>query len=323
VAPEPMKTRACVYHGMDWGGEADEAWIASDSCSLKDGLVPITWTSSPTLVKEGEGIFTSSAHAASPADAFQNGYSSLALWWAGQLTAQALASFGKCGVLAAQSLSRTLSSSRAPPESNKRTALAKTSLKQKRSTEPSFTTEVLSMHIRRGDSCMRWAQKRGDAGLQGGRPCFPTELYLEAARQMRDQYGFTTLHLATDSSAASKQVTQALSAEGWTVVALSYDRGSVGGSDAANAGKRVDQGTVYIEDRLKSGDPSLDAELVIGSLAAEMELLSSGAALVGTSSSWVTRLSFLAMVGRRGTTPPFIFLDAPFGCLNIRPCAIK
>jgi hypothetical protein len=148
-------------------------------------------------------------------------------------------------------------------------------------------------------------------------------MYLEAARQMRQQYGFTKLHLATDSSAASAQVSEVLGTEGWTVVNLGYDRGKVGGSDTVNEGRRVDQGTVYIEDRLKSGDPMLDPELVIGSLAAELELLSAGAALVGTSSSWVSRLAFLAMIGRRGTTPPFVFLDAPFGCLNIKSCAIK
>jgi hypothetical protein len=143
-------------------------------------------------------------------------------------------------------------------------------------------------------------------------------MYLEAARQMRQQYGFTKLHLATDSSAASVEVERALRAEGWTVVSLLYDRGGVGGSDVVNVGKEVDQGTVYIEDRLKAADPSLNKELVISSLAAELELLSAGAALVGTSSSWVSRLAFLAMIGRRGTTPPFVFLDAPFGCLEIK-----
>ena len=75
--------------------------------------------------------------------------------------------------------------------------------------------------------------------------------------------------------------------------------------------------------RGQAGDPTLDPELVIGSLAAEMGLLSGGHMLVGTSSSWVSRLAFLTMVARRGTTPPFIFLDGPFGCLGIKPCAVS
>ncbi len=85
----------------------------------------------------------------------------------------------------------------------------------------------------------------------------------------------------------------------------------------------MDRGTVYIEDRLKAKDASLDPELAIGSLAAELELLSTADTFIGTSTSQVTRLVFLMMMARKGTTPPFIFLDAPFGCLNIKACAVQ
>lgn len=172
---------------------------------------------------------------------------------------------------------------------------------------------------------MRWAKSFGDNSLQQGRPCFATDLYVKAAMMIRDKYGaklVSHVNLATDSANASISVASALQTQGFSVTTLNYDRSSVGGNDSANRGKKVDKGTVYIEDRLKEADPSLDPELVIGSLAAELELLSSSQFLIGTSSSWVTRLTFLAMIGRHGIIPPFIFVDSPFGCLNIKACAI-
>ena len=82
------------------------------------------------------------------------------------------------------------------------------------------------------------------------------------------------------------------------------------------------QGTVYIEDRLAAGQ--IDAALVFGSLFAELELLSSAQMVVGTAASWVSRLTFLMIVGRQGgRPPPFEWLDSPFGCLNIKPCPVK
>ena len=47
------------------------------------------------------------------------------------------------------------------------------------------------------------------------------------------------------------QVRALLETEGFGVVGLRFDRGLVGGRDGANAGKEVNKGTVYIEDRLK------------------------------------------------------------------------
>jgi len=32
LAPMPMEQRACVYGGVDWGGENTEAWLLKDSC---------------------------------------------------------------------------------------------------------------------------------------------------------------------------------------------------------------------------------------------------------------------------------------------------
>lgn len=151
---------------------------------------------------------------------------------------------------------------------------------------------------------------------------------------MQHAYGATTVLLATDSEDAASEVLASLSAPikvddandilpAMNVVQVLYDRRSVGGSSRVNNGKRVDQGTIYIEDRLKRKDPDLDTELVFSSLFAELKLLSSAHMLIGTSGSWVTRLVFFMITGRRGgRPPPFTFMDAPFGCLNIKPCAV-
>ena len=98
-----------------------------------------------------------------------------------------------------------------------------------------------------------------------------------------------------------------------SVVAVQYNRSSVGGASDVNLGKQGERGAVNIETRLRTGDPSLDRALVLSSLVAELDLLSSADALVGTSSSQVTRLAFLLIAARMGTVPPFSFLDAPFG----------
>jgi hypothetical protein len=347
LAPLPLNQRACVYGGVDWGGEHDEAWLLKDACPVQQfpaGLLAIGPTGSGSggggtaaFLRAGEDVLRSAVHASnSGSDQWPGGYSSASLWWAGQLAVHSLASFGKCSVLRAQQLlgGAAFNAPATPPmakasasasRSNGRGQAAKGKLggSSRSSVGSSGGGPIVSMHIRRGDSCMRWATKRGDWSLAGGRPCFATSLYLAAARQLRQQYGCTQLRLATDSAAAAAQVATALEAEDWTVTRLQYDRALVGGKEGANGGKRVDQGTVYIEDRLKGGDAGLDQELVIGSLLAELDLLSGGHILVGTSSSWVTRLAFLMMLGRRGTAPPFIFLDAPFGCLNIKSCTIK
>ena len=361
LAPMPMEQRACVYGGVDWGGENTEAWLLKDSCPSQQfplGLLASSssaWTATAGIeasvgsvasssgsgnladfLRRGEDVLRSAVQTSnSGSDQWPGGYSTGSMWWAGQLAVQSLASFGKCSVLRAQQLlggaafeeptapelatANTVANGRQQRGGNSPNSKGKFG----RSSEGNKKGPIVSMHIRRGDSCMRWAKKRGDNGLASGRPCYPTSLYLEAAKQLKQKYGCNRLRLATDSAGAAVQVAEVLEADGWAVTRLQYDRALVGGKEGVNRGKRVDKGTVYIEDRLKAGDQGLDPELVIGSLLAELDLLSGGHMLVGTSSSWVTRLAFLMMIGRRGTTPPFIFLDAPFGCLNIKSCTIK
>jgi len=161
IAPVPMQARACVFNGMDWGSGDAEAWLVQDSCAQLGGQVPTTWLPSQDyVVKAVEEILLPALYA-TPSDTFALGCSTSNLWWASQLTIQSLASFGKCSVLSAQLLKRH--SSAAPASS----AVSRHS---------SRTEEALSMQVRRGDSCMRWAHKRGDSRMRKGRPCFPTDM---------------------------------------------------------------------------------------------------------------------------------------------------
>jgi hypothetical protein len=289
---------------------------------------------SASFVKSGEEIVRSAVHTSVRSDDWSQGHSVAALWWAGQLTVNSLSSFGRCSLLAARSL-KPLTIYPSNSGGGKGIVDSMVDLKMKymsgggsklvKSGAGRLTSPLsIAMHIRRGDSCMRWTKVFGDNSMQQGRPCFATELYVKAAVMVRNKYGaqlVSHVNLATDSANASIAVSLALQKEGFSVTTLTYDRNSVGGNDSENRGKKVDKGTVYIEDRLKGADPSLDPELVIGSLAADLEMLSSSQFLVGTSSSWVTRLAFLAMIGRNGIIPPFVFVDAPFGCLNIKTCS--
>ena len=69
----------------------------------------------------------------------------------------------------------------------------------------------------------------------------------------------------------------------------------------------------YIEERRAAGEVPL--ELALGSMLADLELLSRADAFVGTSASWVSRLALLAIIGEKAAIPPFALLDAPFLCV--------
>jgi len=57
----------------------------------------------------------------------------------------------------------------------------------------------------------------------------------------------------------------------------------------------------------------LDRALTYASIVADLEVLGSCDAIVGTAASWVSRLIFLLIVGNTGRTPPHVFLDQRFG----------
>ena len=67
----------------------------------------------------------------------------------------------------------------------------------------------------------------------------------------------------------------------------------------------------FIEARNARGE--LDRALTYASIVADLEVLGSCDAIVGTAASWVSRLIFLLIVGNTGRTPPHVFLDQRFG----------
>ena len=56
-------------------------------------------------------------------------------------------------------------------------------------------------------------------------------------------------------------------------------------------------------------------DVALGSLLADLELLSRAEIFVGTSASWTSRLALLAIIGEQGAIPPFALLDAPLRCV--------
>jgi hypothetical protein len=223
-------------------------------------------------------------------------------WWAGQLAIHSLSSVGDCSAIAAYNLKAS---------SALETLIWRDPLQVHLD---GSNNHVLGMHVRRGDSCMRWASFVGDHVMHKkneSRPCYPTDMYLEAASEMSSRYGVKVLSLATDSALAEREIRAALEPEGWTVRSLRFDREVVGGEEGTNVGLVAnDPQNVFIEKRNQDG--TLDKELVIGSLLAELEMLSGATMLIGTSMSQVTRLAFHLITGRLGTVPPYTFLDISF-----------
>ena len=71
-----------------------------------------------------------------------------------------------------------------------------TSRKQSQTSLSSFPRAV-SVHVRRGDACMRWAEP-GDSSYEMGRPCYRTAHYVRAAEEMAEMYDADVALLATD-----------------------------------------------------------------------------------------------------------------------------
>jgi len=98
----------------------------------------------------------------------------------------------------------------------------------------------ISVHIRRGDACMRWAEP-GDSDYTMGRPCYRTEHYVRAAEELAARYSATVALLATDDPGVLEEVRRLSAAQsntgGSRSGANNGGSGSGGGSSGAeNAG---------------------------------------------------------------------------------------
>ena len=233
------------------------------------------------------------------------------LWWAAQQVRRVRASLGSCGREAVASLQRGV----LHPDGSITPLLRSDG-------DSRIPPPAIAIHIRRGDACERWAQP-GDASTHP-RPCFAVEHYLAAARRLlghlrrlhpgRHVAGRPRLLVASDSAEALRELAGAAGSE-MEVRQVITPRGEAwgGSSEGAVLGVRRDvaQREHFIEERNARG--LVNRRLVFASLFADLDLLASADAIVGTSASWVSRLSLLAIAGELGSTPPHELLDAPLG----------
>jgi hypothetical protein len=239
------------------------------------------------------------------ADAASGGPDSpVGLLWAAQLTRLLLSStLGACGVQARDTLLRRAQTS--PPL-------------------PTLGTGAsIAVHIRRGDSCMRWATRVGDAAgastKTGVRPCYPLAMYLRACRRLRSLYNATRLLVATDSPSVISELVATRAVHGFEVSYLPFDRGAAFGVEEINIGRSSATGAQqFIENRRGT-----DNELVLASCAADLAHTSGATAFVGTAASVMSRLMFLNIVGHRGSVPPSMWLDRPFGHSFSHPAPLE
>mmetsp|Transcript_26415 Transcript_26415/g.83044 ORF Transcript_26415/g.83044 Transcript_26415/m.83044 type:complete len:185 (+) Transcript_26415:726-1280(+) len=161
------------------------------------------------------------------------------------------------------------------------------------------------MLVRRGDACERW---EGEALPL--RPCWPLASYLRAARRLRERYGATHVHLATDSDRVAAEA-RAMGGRPFSFTLLRFNRSSVGGGEGSALHKSLaERRRVFIESRAADMDGS-ERALLLGSMLADVALLAEADMLVGDNRATMTRLALSAMVGRLGRVPPFVLLGGP------------
>jgi len=110
---------------------------------------------------------------------------------------------------------------------------------------------AISVHIRRGDACMRWAQP-GDIEYVMGRPCYRTEHYVRAAEALAAKYGATVALLATDDPGVLDEVRR-LSATAAAAAAPSDDDGGAGGGSSSGGSEAGSGGGSGGGSRARSG----------------------------------------------------------------------
>ena len=170
---------------------------------------------------------------------------------------------------------------------------------------------AVAVHIRRGDACNRWAEP-GDGDYADKRPCFRTQHYVDAVVALAERYDKdVAAFVASDSEEAVEEFVSLVPTGRVSVFVQVFDRVRATGKDLPNLGKSTDDTSNFIEARNQRGE--LDRALTYASIVADLEVLGSCDAIVGTAASWVSRLIFLLIIGETGRTPPHVFLDQRFG----------
>ena len=180
--------------------------------------------------------------------------------------------------------------------------------------KPTFRNAI-AMHIRRGDACERWSSTPGD--LAKPRPCYTTDLYFKAAVTMKNAYGSDQILLATEDEGTIAEAKEFCDKHGFRLYYLKYNRKPFDVKDEiAKQREKVEAGEVtpeieklFIEEKDMSAS---DQRSVTLSLFADIKFLSNANMLIGTSTSWVSRILWMVIGGTHEQIPPFTFIDSPF-----------
>mmetsp|Transcript_10969 Transcript_10969/g.27616 ORF Transcript_10969/g.27616 Transcript_10969/m.27616 type:complete len:172 (+) Transcript_10969:3-518(+) len=168
---------------------------------------------------------------------------------------------------------------------------------------------MISMHVRRGDSCEVMMTERDLP--DHGRPCYATSLYLEHVLRLRRKYNACRIRVATDSADFIREVGDFAQEHGFEVNYLDFDRSVF---DPPVKGSRG-----FIENRHHT---SAKTGHIVATAMAEIEYLAQGHLLLGSGASTITRVVHLLMAAYTGRVPPYISLDDPFFFYMRDTCAL-
>ena len=179
----------------------------------------------------------------------------------------------------------------------------------------------ISMHVRQGDSCdlmltraepalthyLRQAVNPATNRTTTMRPCFSVDVYMQALRELQEQYGSTRVYLATDSAEMLRRI-RTEPAFAWVLVntSVAQYQGRPPGPDG------------YIDFL----PPSANEAVLLGG-ASDLHLLSHGDIFLGAFSSHFSKLAYYAMVGRQMRPLPFRSLDYPLACDTSDACTAE
>jgi hypothetical protein len=305
-----------------------EAWVLADMCSVPAGKrMNVRETVAPALasVRAGQrllGLVRGNSSGARSARAnpwwvatATGGVTSAGLWLASEAVLHARNAIGNCTArLVGKALKDASRGNRWAPASTESTESGRYDI---------------GVQIRRGDACERWARHVGDGAAKVRRPCFEAGMYLNEARHLVrvldiQRWGESgspstrravvhRLLVATDSPTAAAELLRLVPKGEFEVVQASSPRGAEwGGVHEATGGGHGARSTHEVNFIEARNDRHLvKRETVIGSLHADLELLSLSDAFVGTAASWTSRLALLAIVAEQGKVPPFALLDQP------------
>tara|TARA_A100001015_G_scaffold79920_1_gene88652 strand:+ start:559 stop:1965 length:1407 start_codon:yes stop_codon:yes gene_type:complete len=144
------------------------------------------------------------------------------------------------------------------------------------------TTKVVGLHIRGGDSCLRYESHRTK------RSCDSLQAFIPNLTRVQEMYEITHVFVATDE--AEKVIEQARSFPNFNWL-ISADRRAYQGDD---------------------DEKVVDAEKVGQAYLRDLELLSRADVLLGRFTSNLDRLALELRVGRQRAMSPFISQDAPW-----------